>query len=59
MQVYVDDIIFGATNKFLYEDFFNLMQGEFGMSMMREHKFFIGSKFDKEKEISLFISKST
>jgi len=42
VQVYVDDIIFGATNEMLYEDFSKLMQTEFEMSMMGELKFFLG-----------------
>ena len=36
VQIYVDDIIFGATNHCLCEEFSKLMQGEFEMSMMRE-----------------------
>jgi len=38
----VDDIIFGATNDSLCEDFAKLMQVEFKMSMMEELKFFLG-----------------
>jgi len=34
VQVYVDDIIFGATNESLCEQFVATMQGEFEMSMM-------------------------
>ena len=37
----MDDIIFGATNEILYEDFSKLMQTEFEMSMMGELKFFV------------------
>jgi len=40
--MYVDDIIFSATNEMLYEDFSKLMQTEFKMSMMGELKNFIG-----------------
>ena len=40
--VYVDDIIFGSTNKSLYEDFVHKMQGEFEMSMMGELNYFLG-----------------
>ena len=29
VQIYVDDIIFGATNEILCKDFSKLMQGEF------------------------------
>ena len=42
VQIYVDDIIFGATNHCLCEKFSKLMQGEFEMSMMGELKFFLG-----------------
>ena len=41
VQIYVDDIIFGATNHCLYEEFSKLMQGEFEMSTMGELKFFL------------------
>ena len=34
IQIYVDDIIFGSTNKDLCEEFSNIMQKEFEMSMM-------------------------
>ena len=42
VQIYVDDIIFSATNHCLYEKFSKLMQGEFEMSMMGELKVFLG-----------------
>ena len=42
VQIYVDDIIFGATNQNLCKNFSELMQGEFEMSMMGELKFFLG-----------------
>jgi len=42
VQVYVKDIIFGSTNKNLYEQFVTVMQGEFEMSMMGELNFFLG-----------------
>ena len=41
VQIYIDDIIFGAINRCLCEEFFKLMQGEFKMSMMSELKFFL------------------
>jgi len=34
VQVYIDDLIFGSTNKKLCEQFVVAMQGEFEMSMM-------------------------
>ena len=42
VQIYVDDIIFGATNEILCKEFTELMQGEFEMSLMRELNYFIG-----------------
>ena len=41
-QIYVDDIIFGATNQDLCEHFAKEMQSEFEMSMMEELTFFLG-----------------
>ncbi|XP_070056495.1 uncharacterized protein [Nicotiana tomentosiformis] len=42
VQVYVDDIIFGATNDSLCEEFAKLMGSEFERSMMGELNFFLG-----------------
>ena len=42
VQIYVDDIIFGATNKKLCECFAKDMQNEFEMSIMGELTFFLG-----------------
>ena len=42
VQIYVDDIIFGATNQILCSEFADLMQSEFEMSMMGELGFFLG-----------------
>ena len=39
-QIYVDDIIFGATNQGLCKRFAKEMQNEFEMSMMGELTFF-------------------
>jgi len=52
--VYLDDIIFGATNEMLYEDFTNLMQTEFKMSMMGELKFFLGMQIKKNTTRHLY-----
>ena len=41
-QIYVDDIVFGATNQNLCKNFSELIQEEFEMSMMGELKFFLG-----------------
>jgi len=42
VQVYVDDIIFGAINNDLCDEFSKLMRSEFEMSMMGELNFFLG-----------------
>ncbi|KAI3729977.1 hypothetical protein L6452_18650 [Arctium lappa] len=42
VQIYVDDIIFGATNPSLCTWFSDLMTSRFQMSMMGEIKFFLG-----------------
>ena len=55
VQIYVDDIIFSATNHYLYEEFFKLMQGEFEMSMMGELKFFFGLQIKQCKD-GIFIN---
>ena len=41
VQIYVDDIIFGATNVSLCEEFSKCMHSEFEMSMMGEFNFFL------------------
>ena len=42
VQVYVDDIIFGATHQDLCNEFSKMMRSEFEMSMMGELNFFLG-----------------
>src|SRR3954462_4755547 len=41
-QLYVDDIIFGSTNKAFNDEFSKLMTDRFEMSMMGEMRFFLG-----------------
>ncbi|WRX22539.1 Reverse transcriptase [Theobroma cacao] len=55
VQIYVDDIVFGATNEALCKNFTNEMQGEFEMSMMGELKYFLGLQF-KQNEEGIFIN---
>ena len=50
VQIYVDDIIFGATNNFLCEEFSKCMHSEFEMSMMGELNFFFGLQIKQSKE---------
>ena len=51
VQIYVDDIIFCATNVYLCEEFAECMHSEFEMSMMRELNFFLGLQIKQLKEI--------
>jgi len=53
VQLYVDDIIFGATNETLCEDFSKLMQTKFEMSMMEELMFFLGLQKIANKQWNL------
>ena len=48
--IYVDDIIFGATNESLCKDFSNVMKSKFEMSMMGEHKFFLGLQIKQDNK---------
>ncbi|GJR19756.1 putative ribonuclease H-like domain-containing protein [Tanacetum coccineum] len=54
-QVYVDDIIFGSTNKELCTGFEKLIKDNFQMSSMGELTFFLGLQV-QEKEDGIFIS---
>nr|GEZ49955.1 retrovirus-related Pol polyprotein from transposon TNT 1-94 [Tanacetum cinerariifolium] len=55
VQVYVDDIIFGSTNKAWCDEFEVLMKGEFEMSDMGELTFFLGLQV-KQFPDGIFIS---
>ena len=57
VQIYVDDIIFGATNKFLCDEFSKLMQKEFEMRMMGELSHFLGLQIKQLKD-DIFINQS-
>ena len=50
VQIYVDDIIFGATNVSLCEEFSKSMHSEFEMSMMGELNFFLGLQIKQLKK---------
>ena len=50
VQIYIDNIIFGATNHCLCEDFAKTMKGEFKMSMMGELKFFLRLQIKQGKD---------
>ncbi|GJU08943.1 putative ribonuclease H-like domain-containing protein [Tanacetum coccineum] len=55
VQVYVDDIIFGSTNKELCTGFEKLMKDKFQMSSIGELTFFLGLQV-QQKEDGIFIS---
>jgi hypothetical protein len=49
-QIYVDDIIFGSTNKSSCEEFSRIMIHKFEMSMMEELKYFLGFQIKQLQE---------
>nr|GEZ55022.1 uncharacterized mitochondrial protein AtMg00810-like [Tanacetum cinerariifolium] len=55
VQIYVDDIIFGATNKALCKSFEKLIKDKFQISSMGELTFFLGLQV-KQKKDGIFIS---
>ena len=57
VQIYVDDIIFGATNNFFCEEFSKCMHSEFEISVMGELNFFLGLQIKQSKE-GIFINQS-
>nr|GFA62574.1 uncharacterized mitochondrial protein AtMg00810-like [Tanacetum cinerariifolium] len=50
VQIYVDDIIFGATNKDLCKYFEKLMKDKFQISLMDELTFFLGLQVKQNKD---------
>ena len=49
VQIYVDDIIFDATNDYLYKDFAKFFQDKFEMSIIRELNFFLELQIKETK----------
>ena len=49
-QIYVNDIIFGSTNKTWCDDFSRIMTKRFEMSMMGELTFFLGFQIKELKD---------
>ncbi|XP_020082825.1 uncharacterized protein LOC109706428 [Ananas comosus] len=49
-QIYVDDIVFGATKDTVATEFAKLMTSEFEMSMMSELSYFLGLQVKQLKE---------
>jgi hypothetical protein len=56
-QIYVDDTIFGSTNKSTCEEFSRIMIQKFKMSMMGELKYFLGFQV-KQLQEGTFISQT-
>jgi hypothetical protein len=56
-QIYVDDIIFGSTNKSTCEEFSRIMVQKFEMSMMGDLKYFLGFQV-KQLQEGTFISQT-
>ncbi len=56
-QIYVDDIIFGSTNKKSCEEFSRVMTQKFEMSMMGELNYFLGFQVKQLKD-GTFISQT-
>jgi hypothetical protein len=50
VQIYVDDIIFGASSHSLVSSFQEMMEKEFQMSMMGELTFFLGTQVKQTKQ---------
>jgi len=50
VQIYIDDIIFCATNESLCKEFSSLMKNEFEMSMMGKFKFFLCLQIKQAKD---------
>jgi hypothetical protein len=49
-QIYVDNIIFGSTNKYFCDEFNKIMMDRFEISMMGVLTFFLGFQIKKVKE---------
>ena len=57
VQIYVDDIVFGATNESMCEWFSKSMHKEFDMSMMGELNYFLGLQIKQTKD-GIFVHQS-
>jgi hypothetical protein len=58
-QIYVDDIIFGSTNKSSCEEFSRIMIQKFEMSMMGELKYYLDFKSSNSKKAPSSVKPST
>ena len=57
-QICVDDIIFSCTNKKYSDEFGNMMQEQYQMSMMGELKFFLGLQIRQQRTASSYHNKN-
>ena len=57
VQIYMDNINFGAAKQSLCKEFAKLIQGEFETSMMGELTFFLGFQIKQEEE-EIFINQT-
>jgi len=57
VQIYVDDILFGSSDKNLCDEFSKIMSNEFEMSMMGELNYFLGFSV-KQTDNGTFLSQS-
>jgi hypothetical protein len=57
VQIYVDDIIFGSTNKSFCDEFSKIMTDRFEISMMGVLTFFLGFQIKQVKDVT-FISQT-
>jgi hypothetical protein len=58
-QIYVDDNIFGSTNKSTCEEFIRIMVQKFEMSMMGELRYFLGFQIKQLQEGTFTLKQST
>ena len=56
-QIYVDDIVFGSTNKTKVDEFVSVMSSEFEMSMVGELNYFLGMQV-KQTSMGIMLSQS-
>ena len=57
VQIYMDDIIFGATKESSCKEFSDLIKNEFEMSIMGELNFFLGLQIRQYKD-GIFLNQS-
>ena len=57
IQVYVDDLIIGATNNVFCQEFSNFMSKDFEISMTGEHNFFLGLQI-KQCQDGIFVNQN-